>query len=89
METHQECIPSYAISLERQYRAGEGSLAQPECEESQQQQGQLARSSDGILGLVTQSDLNLLDDMVDSTCSGLQKQNNILAHYPNKGIQPT
>ena len=88
METHQEYIPSYAISLERQYRAGEGLLAQPECEESQQQ-GQLARSSDGILDLMTQSDLTLLDDMVDSTCSGLQKQNNILAHYPSKGIQPT
>jgi hypothetical protein len=90
METHHESVLAYAIPLEGHCGAGEGSFAQPDGGEFQQQHLQLVRSSDGVLGFahLDAGDPGL-DDTVGSTSSGLQKQNILFAHRQNQAIQPT
>jgi len=83
MDSYRSLLPHLA-SLERRRRAGEGSAAQTEGGVSQQQ-GQLVRSSDHVMGFATYYDTNELglDDTVGSTTSGLQKQTIFLTHRPH------
>ncbi len=83
MENHKSVL-SYAITLDRQLRAGDGSVSQTEGGVSQQQ-GQLVCSSDDVLGVATYLDVSdiSLNDTMGSTSSGLQKHNTLFTHRPN------
>lgn len=83
MDSYRSLLPHLA-SLERRRRAGEGSTAQTEVGVSQQQ-GQLGRSSDHVMGFATYYDTSELglDDTAGSTTSGLHKQTVFLTHRPH------
>ena len=83
VESYRSLLPQL-VSIERRRLAREGSAAQTAAGLSQQQE-QLARSGDRVMGFAKYCDTSEfgLDDTAGSTTSGLQKQTVFLTHRPH------